>query len=88
MGLMMDAVFAELGVFSHADSFQRANQTLASVAALWPAEGFYGYLTHWTNRESEVGPCPLSPLHPLLGTRLALWAFHRWGRGCRGGSWA
>ena len=60
MGLISDAVFAELGLFDRATGHWRAMQTLVSLRSLWPKEQTHGYYAHWVSAPDFTPPASTS----------------------------
>ena len=60
MGLISDAVFAELGLFDRPTGQARAMQTLESLRSRWPKEKAHGYYAHWVSAPDFTPPASTS----------------------------
>jgi len=54
MGLVSEAVMAELGYQTKEQAETRVIKTLTKVLSKWPRENFSGFLVHFTNRNFEA----------------------------------
>ena len=54
MGLVSEAVMAELGYQTRQQAETRVINTLSKVLSNWPRESFSGFLVHFTNRKFEA----------------------------------
>eukprot|EP00040_Diaphanoeca_grandis_P043704 m.10021 g.10021 ORF g.10021 m.10021 type:complete len:430 (-) comp8069_c0_seq1:68-1357(-) len=73
MGLVSDAIQAELGLISQSTGEQRVVQTLETVLASWPRDTHTGFFVHFTNAQflakSEYSTIDTAEM--VLGARLA-----------------
>ena len=54
MGLITEAVMAELGFLDRQTASDRALQTLNTIWTSWPRENFHGFYVHWTTSVFDV----------------------------------
>lgn len=54
MGLISDAVMAELGFLDRQTAENRSLQTLTTIWNSWPRESFSGFYIHWTTSVFDI----------------------------------
>lgn len=84
MGLISDAVFTELGLFTKATGEARAMQTLESLRTLWPKEDTHGYYAHWVSAPDFTPPASTSTVDTAELALGALFAGNYFGGAVKG----
>jgi hypothetical protein len=54
MGMVMECIFAELGLITRGTAQDRVAQTLATVKDRWPSEPHAGFYAHFSNRQYAI----------------------------------
>lgn len=70
MGLVSEAIAAELGIQTREEGAERVRFTLEQVVSSWPREPDHGFMQHFTNRQLQI----LSEYSTIDTTILALGA--------------